>query len=255
MEKVSPTLLRLFSRYSKWYIARNFHAVRLSISAPVPSTDNVPIVIYLNHASWWDPLVGLLLANQFWPSRKHFAPIDAGALKRYPMLSRLGFFGVELNSPRGAAKFLRTSMAILKSPASALWITGEGQFRDPRVRPVELRPGLGHLARRSSAAFVPLAIEYPFWEERFPEALCRFGPPIGGGSSHLAVADWTAKLALEMLKNQDALAAESIGRKSEDFRTILRGHVGVNVFYDAWRCAAAALKGERFQKQHGDQAP
>ena len=66
-----------------------------------------------------------------------------------------------------------------------LWITAEGSFTDARTRPVRLRPGLAHLARRvPGATIVPLALEYPFWDERTPEALCRFGTPMesGGGT-------------------------------------------------------------------------
>ena len=214
------------------------------------------MVFYLNHASWWDPLIGLLLSQQYWPSRQHYAPIDAAALKRYRILSRTGFFGVEAGTLRGAAMFLKCSLAILQSSVSAIWITGEGRFCDPRTRPAEIRPGLAHLARRiPSAAFVPLAIEYPFWEERFPEVLCRFGTPVDTSKSQNTTRDWTAHLAHAMQINQDALAAESIARSPESFKTILGGRAGVGGIYDAWRWGVAKIKGQRFQRQHGMQTP
>ncbi len=214
-----------------------------------------PLVIYLNHASWWDPLIGMLLARQLWPSYTHYAPIDAAALTRYPIFSRIGFFGVEANTTRGAATFLRSSLDILQAPRSAIWITGEGQFRDPRARPVELRPGVAHLARRTSAAFIPLAIEYPFWEERYPEALCRFGAPILRIATEEDISSVTARLSQQMQINQDALASESIARAPDTFTTLLRGKVGVNVFYDAFRWVRATMRGEQFQKQHGEHSP
>jgi 1-acyl-sn-glycerol-3-phosphate acyltransferase len=254
--KTNSALLRIFSSYSRWYVGRHFHSVSLSRSGSVPSTTEIPIIVYLNHASWWDPLVGLLLAQKFWPARRHYAPIDAAALSRYRILSRLGFFGVEANTPRGAATFLKSSVEILKSSSSVIWITSEGRFRDPRTRPVELRPGLAHLARRISPAIVvPLAIEYPFWEERFPEVLCRFGTPIESSSQSRTTARWTAHFAQTMRNNQDALAAESMARGPEMFQTILRGRVGVGAVYDAWRWGIAKLKGERFHRDHGEPEP
>src|SRR5207253_10605254 len=50
------------------------------------------------------------------------------------------------------------------------WIAAEGQLTDPRVRPLRLRSGVGHLAARvRQAVLLPLALEYPFWEERTPD--------------------------------------------------------------------------------------
>src|SRR5271168_2379987 len=83
LERRSPWLVRLFTRHVElFYLARNFHAVRLSRSCrPGPVPDG-PLIIVLNHPSWWDPLVGLLLAELF-PDRAHYAPMDANALGRY----------------------------------------------------------------------------------------------------------------------------------------------------------------------------
>ena len=91
----SPRLVRFFTRHVKrFYLARDFHAVRLSKSGiPGPVPDG-PLIIVLNHPSWWDPLVGLVLAELF-PDRAHYAPMDANALGRYRIFERLGMFGVE----------------------------------------------------------------------------------------------------------------------------------------------------------------
>jgi hypothetical protein len=181
----SPAFFSLFSRYARWYVGRSFHAVRLSLGGLPPETDSDrPMVIFLNHASWWDPMIAVLLAERFWKSRPHYAPIEAAALEKYRFFRKLGFFPVEKHSPRGARQFLQTSLKILDQPGAILWITPEAQFVDPRRRPTDLLPGLSHLARRAPhAVFVPLAIEYPFWQERFPEALCRFGCPVFAFSS------------------------------------------------------------------------
>ena len=182
----STWLLRLFRWYAKRYVVRHFHAVRVSHRGPIPDLPRRPVVIVVNHPSWWDPLIGLTLTERMPDWRVHFAPIEAAGLAQYRFLERLGFFGIDTATARGGLTFLRTSLAILSAPESMLWITAQGEFVDPRDRPVLLKPGIGHLAHRlSGALIVPLALEYPFWNDRCPEALARFGSPIDIDSARL----------------------------------------------------------------------
>lgn len=189
---VSPLLVAMFGRYCEGYLGRHFHAVRLSkTQRPDPAAlAGRPLIVYFNHPSW-DPLICLQLAAQLFPDRAHYGPIDAGALTRYRFFEKLGFFGVEPGTSRGARRFLEASLDILARPRTALWIAAEGRFTDPRERPVRLRSGISHLAARvREAVLLPLALEYPFWEERTPEALARFGEEIATGDAGLAAADW-----------------------------------------------------------------
>lgn len=244
----------LFARYSRRYLARHFHAVRLARAGRAPEIDpGRPLVVYLNHPAWWDPLLGLLLARRCFSRRQPYAPIEARALGRYQFFARLGFFGVEPGTAAGARRFLAASQEILARPGTALWVTPGGRFADPRERPVVLRPGLGHLARRvPGAVFLPLAVEYPFWEERFPEALAAFGEPLPIAGSREA-EEWTALLAARLEAAQDALAREALARDAGRFDTLLGGSAGVGGVYDLWRGLKARLRGERFVRSHGEE--
>jgi 1-acyl-sn-glycerol-3-phosphate acyltransferase len=253
---VSPRLLRAFSAYSRWYVSRHIHSIRISRAGTIPNLAELPLVIYTNHASWWDPLVCLTLQNAFFEKRRAFAPIDAVALKKYRFFAKLGFFGVEQTSLKGAGQFLRTAEAVLARPDSILWLTPQGRFVDVRARPVQFKPGLGHLPRRiERAAFAPLAIEYTHWEERKPEVLCRFGPIeiVGGTTAHPDVhdLDWTRYFERRLEVTQNALAAEVQQRRAEDFDPILTGSSGVGFFYDGWRALRSAFTGDKFQREHG----
>jgi 1-acyl-sn-glycerol-3-phosphate acyltransferase len=240
----SPLLFRLFARHANWYVRRSFHSVRVAQDGLPPDVEGRPAVVYLNHASWWDPLIAILLATHYWPSRKHFAPIDAEALGKYRLFAWLGFFPIEQGTRRGARQFLEMSAAIVADPSAMLWVTPQGRFTDPRSRPIALQPGLAHLARHSpQAAFIPLAIEYPFWQERLPEALCRFSPAIS--------AEQCSSLAPALQQNQDALAELAIAQDAQRFESILRGRVGVGKIYDSWRRMRAMLAGQRFDPGHG----
>ena len=251
--EISPLLLSAFERSAGYHLARHFHAVRLSqAQRPDPmAIRGKPLIVYFNHPSWWDPLVCLRLAEQFFPDRRNYSPMDASALSKDPSFERLGFFGVELGSARGARRFLTLSQQVLSQPDSALWIAAEGQLTDPRVRPVRLRSGIGHLAVRvRQAVLLPLALEYPFWEERTAEALARFGEEIPAGEAGLKATDWTAVLETRLQAALDALAADSLARDPGRFDVLLGGAAGGGV-YDAWRWLKARLRGERLQPEPG----
>src|SRR5262249_51051862 len=213
--------VRFFARYFKRYLGRNFHAVRLARGGRPPALDGRPLVVVLNHPSWWDPLTGVALAGLF-AGYVHYVPIDAAALAKYRVFEPLGFFGVE-QTPAGALAFLETASAILAPPKHALWVTAQGEFTDPRQRPVPLRPGVGHLLRRLEGAVVlPLALEYPFWQERYPEALAHFGAPIavGRGRDH-SVKEWMARLEAALTEAQDSLAALAQAQDPGAFETLI----------------------------------
>jgi 1-acyl-sn-glycerol-3-phosphate acyltransferase len=250
---VSPWLLRLFLLYARRYMQRSFHAVRLLRDGQPPQLPDQPLVVYCNHPSWWDPLLCLFLAQYYFPARAHYGPMDAEALARYRFLTRLGFFGLATGTRQSAATLLRVGQALAQRPQTALWITPQGQFTDPRQRPVRFRPGLGHLARRlSTVAFVPLALEYPFWYERLPEALACFGDAVLVDQLPLRRAtDWTALLARQLEATQDRLAEAARQQAWEHFETLLHGRVGVGGVYDLWRRLRAWQRGDAFQPDHG----
>jgi 1-acyl-sn-glycerol-3-phosphate acyltransferase len=249
-----PLLVRAFLRYTRYYLRRHFHTVRVAQEDyPEPPPPECPVVVFLNHPSWWDPLVALYLAFHCFPGRTPYAPIEARALQQYRFFSRLGFFGIEPGTRRGAATFLRVGQAILARPATALWLTPGGEFSDPRVRPVMLRSGLGHLARRlPGGVLFPLALEYPFWQERTPEALARFGAPIViPRDGERSPEEWTALLARRLEATQDAMARDACRRNDAAFTILLRGASGVGGAYDLWRRVRARLHRTNFHPEHG----
>ena len=251
----SDATLRFFSAYTRVYLRRNFHSVRVVRGSWPRVQDAQPVIVCLNHPSWWDPLIALTLANASFRGRMHYAPIDSAALSRYRVFEKLGFFGIEPDSVRGAMQFLSTSRAILADPRTALWVTAEGAFTDVRTRPVRLRSGVGHLVHSlESAAVLPLGIEYVFWEERAPEALACWGDIINvsGGKSYRP-DEWTRRIASGMQSALDRLATLSIQRQKDEFDVVLRGKAGVGGVYDVWRKLKARLRGDRFAVQHGSE--
>jgi 1-acyl-sn-glycerol-3-phosphate acyltransferase len=231
----SPLLLRGFSMIARRRLRRAFRAVRLLGAERLPGQAQGPLIVYLNHPSWWDPLVCLAVAQAVLPQRVHYAPISAASLVQYPLFARLGLFAVEQDSLRGAAQFLRGAGAVLDA-GGVLWITAQGSFTDARERPVALKPGLGALVHRlPRATVVPMALEYTFWNQRLPEALVALGEPVVADGGEHAAAEWTAMLADRLGAVQNELAMASQERDGARFSTLLEGGRGTSGIYGAWQ--------------------
>jgi hypothetical protein len=134
-----------------------------------------------------------------------------------------------------------------------LWITPQGQFTDVRSRPIRVQRGLAHLAASvAPTVFLPLAIEYSFWEERSPEVLVAFGTPLftQQHQNSCGADDWTAAFESGLEAAQTALADASQRRDANEWQTLLRGSSGTTAIYDTWRRIRSAMRGEEFRKGH-----
>ncbi|MEO1237038.1 MAG: acyltransferase, partial [Planctomycetota bacterium] len=122
---------------------------------------------------------------------------------------------------------------------------------DPRARPVELRPGVAHLARKvAGAAVLPLAIEYPFVGEKQPEMRLSFGRVMDSGDTSRSAAAWNAALEAGLASAMDRLAQATASGPAEVFTELSGGKRGVGGVYDLWRRAKAAVRGQRFDPSH-----
>jgi hypothetical protein len=227
--------LRLFGSYTRWKVARHFHALRLVREGwPVLGAAESALIA-VTHPSWWDPLVGLVIAQHLWPDRPMAALIDAQALERYKILETIGFLGVR-EGRAGAQDFLQAVDTAVQTPGMILWFTPQGRLADVRDRPLALRPGFSHVRDRITT--VPLALEYSFWAESRPEALACFGEK---NATNPATA---------LTEAQDRLGRLSQRRDADAFTEILQGTYGTGFLHDSWQHFRAALRGERFSSAH-----
>lgn len=249
---ISKPVLSFFRRIVRGYFRRHFRAVRIASPERFAALQG-PVIVYANHSSWWDPMVSVLLAANLMPQRQHYAPMDAVALEKYGLLKWLGIFPVEMNSARGAVQFLRTGEAILKS-GGVLWITPQGRFADPRQRPLEFKPGMAALAARVAAAtgsctLLPLAIEYPFWDERLPETLLYVAEPLLVLANESAESVQQRSLAA-LEAALDELQRRSLARDPAGFEVLSRGTLGAGGFYALGKRARAFLLRQPYIPEH-----
>jgi hypothetical protein len=250
---VATWQLRLFARYCGYYLRRHFHRLYLLELSPIRTLSDAPLLICLNHPSWWDPIIAVFLSQQLFAKRRHYGPMAAAGISKYKFFERLGFFPIAPATREGAFRFLQIGRAALSTPGCTFWVTAQGQFEDVRVRPTRFQTGVGHLARSSSSFVVlPLALEYSFWRERTPEAFACFGEPIevADGQSKSAL-DWTHTFALAVENTQNALAERVKTRQESHLQELLSGSAGVGGVYDMWRAAKSYARGKRFRAEHG----
>ncbi|QDH25957.1 hypothetical protein D5366_08605 [Neokomagataea tanensis] len=229
-------------------IKRNFNAVRLSEAEAISAGDG-PYIICANHPGWWDPAVFAFLQHTYFPETCGYGPIEAAALKRYPLLERAGLLPVDIKDRSSLRRFLRTAQRILEA-GNILWITPQGHFSDVRQRPVVLQSGFAHLARLvPGVRMVPLAIEYSFWTESKPELFLRFGATL---TLNPAETTQSMKTRMEqaLTETMDRLACDVQSHEPERFRTLLEGKNGVGGFYDIGRRVRQWLRGARFEAGH-----
>ena len=245
----SPAMCRFFAGVMRREMRRGFRAVRL-LSPGLPALpEGAPLVVYANHPSWWDPALFIALAASLFDGRESYGPMEAAALERYRFMRRIGLFGIDPGTRAGAVRFLKVGERVLSAPGRMIWMTAQGRFADPRERPVELRPGLAHLmARVPGAVALPLAVEYPFWSEKRPEALAAFGAPIIGAGD---AAGWQAALTEGLSAAMDRLAGAAAARDPAAFETLIGGRRGVGGVYGVWSRARAAAKGRSYDPDHG----
>jgi 1-acyl-sn-glycerol-3-phosphate acyltransferase len=248
LPKISNVTLRLFGYVVRSYFRRHFRSVMVQHAERLERAQG-PLVVYMNHSSWWDPMVSILLAQTMLPDRRHYGPMDAVELARYPILQKIGIFPVEVASARGAAQFLRVTQAILGS-GGILWLTPQGRFSDIREEPLHFRSGLAAIAKKlPGTRFFPLAIEYTFWNERLPEVVLRFGEGIHvdtSGSAKESTEVLEGALRSEML----ALKTASCARDASAFRVLLSGTRGAGGFYERCRRVRSLIKGKAFESDH-----
>jgi 1-acyl-sn-glycerol-3-phosphate acyltransferase len=241
---------RGFGRYVARLFKKRFHAVRIAPGGMelLRGLDGVdtPVMVLLNHSSWWDPLLCVLLGSKLVSSRSGFGPMDAKMLKKFGLFKKLGLFGVDPDEPRALKPMVAYCIERFERDAKAtLWATPQGAFADVRD-PIVLRPGMAAVAARASAKgiavrVVCVSVEYAFWLEQKAEVFVRVvevTPRVDEGADvgRATTARWHRALTEAMNANAAELARLVRGRDSGAFEVLVGGGgSGTNPVYDLWR--------------------
>jgi hypothetical protein len=122
-------------------------------------------------------------------------------LYRFPLLSRIGAFSVEKDSPQAAIKAINYCAGFLNNPDGSLWIYPQGSVMPPDHRPIKFANGIAYLCSKLDGInLIPVAHKYVFLREDRPEILIEIGKPIILNSSNIDRKELTAFLESEFTK-------------------------------------------------------
>ena len=250
----TPWLQFLFSKYTRQYLRRNFHAVyQTGELSGCDLSENIPLIVALNHSSWWDVLFGLLAVEEFF-TREWYGVMDARQLERYRFFAKLGMIGVDRSGLEGAREFLAYTEALLKNQPRSLWLTPQGEMVSNLRRPIKFQPGIGHLAEKlGDFYFTTIVFHYEFWNEKRPEAFLSLGPvervSVGADFNR---REFVRAQERRMERQLDELVQAAQSRDTNRFRPLLRGATGISATYDFIRAVGAKLRGQRFRSEHSE---
>lgn len=152
----SRLFISLFGWYVKWLFRFRFKQIWIKQDY-YPESDSRTIY-YLNHSSWWDGIIPLLL-NRYLFNQRARAMMEDKQMLRYTFFRRIGAFSVNLDAPRKSGRSLRYAMESMKRDNSSLYIYPEGKIVPFSVKKPEFEGGLTWLARQlPEVDIVPVGI-------------------------------------------------------------------------------------------------
>jgi 1-acyl-sn-glycerol-3-phosphate acyltransferase len=133
-----------------------------------------PLLVVVNHSTWWDPLV-ILWLSELVLLADGYALMDAKNLRRLPFFAKVGGFGVDLEDPTDGARGIRYAAKLLDAPGRVVFVFPQGTERSP-FAPVELLPGAAQIARVAKRArIVSLGLRYVFGASERPDLWISLG--------------------------------------------------------------------------------
>jgi len=238
--------------YVRRYLRRSFHTVHLLGGAPSFTDDGrTPLVVCLNHSSWWDVLLAFYVGKELF-GWEQYGVMDERQLLRYRLFSNLGMIGVDRTSLTGAREFLDYTQKLLDGQRRALWLTPQGAMLSNDVRPIVFQPGLAHLAQRLGTFHIArVALHFEYWDDKQPEAFVSISPV-----EHVLVgSDFNRRDFLHSQERQleselDTLLTTVRHRDPSAFVPLLQGASGISPTYDLLRSLSARLRGRSFSSEH-----
>jgi chlorobactene lauroyltransferase len=175
------------AKESRWFIAifdfyvRNLFWRRFKnilIDQQYQPTKESRTIYFLNHTSWWDGLIPLLLNQKLFQQNAR-AMMEDRQMRDHPFFSKIGAFSVNLENPRSAVQSLRYAVESMKRPNSCLFIFPEGKIVPFSTNRPNFKKGLGWLSKQCpDADIVPVGIYIQTARHDKPELYIRVGAPV-----------------------------------------------------------------------------
>ncbi len=172
----SAWFIKVFDFYVRNLFWRRFHRVWYH-QEYYPDAKSKTIY-YLNHNSWWDGLIPLLL-NQKIFRQKARAMMEDKQMQRHKFFKKIGAFSVNLEDPKGVITSLRYAVDSMKRPNASLFIYPEGKIVPFSVNRPSFKKGLGWIVSKCpDADVVPIGVFMHTAVSDKPELFLGIGSPV-----------------------------------------------------------------------------
>jgi 1-acyl-sn-glycerol-3-phosphate acyltransferase len=226
----------LLAGVNRRMIRRQFWSHRLRGTAVEARLDRtLPAIFYANHSSWWDGFIAFHLTYDLW-KLDGILMMEEDELRKYPFFRWIGAFGIRRTGAEVEA-MIRYAAGELREKGRILWMFPQGALFPNGFRPVELRPGIAHVARAvGRVQIVPVVHRYEYLKEERAEIFTSVGPIRTVGPEEQAnPEELTRQLQNQLSGDLDRLQADIHQNRLEEFKTTLRGRISTNVRYDRAR--------------------
>ena len=173
--KESPVFIKIFRLYTKLLFKWRFKKVWLK--QEYEPCSECKTVYFLNHHSWWDGLIPLML-NEYRFRQQARAIMEDKQMKTYSLFQKIGAFSINRDDLRSAVTSLRYAVNSFNRDHASLFIYPEGTIT-PAGSSMNFEGGLAWLHDKlDNVDFVPVGIYMHTIRHSKPELHLHVGRPI-----------------------------------------------------------------------------
>lgn len=168
----------IFDWYNRSLLWRRFKFLKINnIEYLLERDKSIPLVLYANHSSWFDPLVAYRVSRI--AKLVAYAMMEEKNLKKLMFFRKIGAFSVVRENPRKAVESINYIVELIKDkPNRAVWIYPQGEIKPNDIRPLVFYNGVSKIIEKSAPCLaVPVAMRFEFLEDFKPEAFVEIGKP------------------------------------------------------------------------------
>lgn len=132
----------------------------------------------MNHTSWWDGLIPLLLDRKLFHQNAR-AMMEDKQMRHHGFFKKIGAFSVNPENPGSALRSLRYAVESMKRPHSSLFIYPEGAIVPFSTEKPDFKKGLGRIVSQCpDVEVVPIGIYITTARSDKPELFLKIGEAV-----------------------------------------------------------------------------
>ncbi|MCC5925221.1 MAG: lysophospholipid acyltransferase family protein [Bacteroidetes bacterium] len=171
----SKPVISFFKWYTYLLCKRRLANVWIHHAEPVP--DNSSVLYVVNHHSWWDGLVPLLL-NEFVFHKRARALMEDKQMRQFSFFSKIGAMSINRKNVRSAVYSLQEASKWLREDGTSLFLFPEGKITNP-AEPIQLEGGVLRILKGApGCVLVPISLYFSFQRSDKPELFVSVESPL-----------------------------------------------------------------------------